>query len=62
MVPYQVYALGYVSEASLDAALPDAKSAPAVNSQGLFAKERSAADGRAPSEGQAQNSKEHIPK
>jgi len=46
----------YVSEVALDAALADARNAPAVNSQRLFTRVRSEADARAPSEPQAINS------
>jgi len=53
---------GYVSEASLDTALADAPSSTEVNSQRLFTRWRSEAAGRAPSEGQALNTPEHIQK
>jgi len=53
---------GYVSVAPLDAALPDARRSLAVNGQGPFTRESDNADGRAPSEGQALNTREHIQK
>ena len=52
---------GVVSEAPLGVALTDASIAPEVNGQRPFTRGRSKADGRAPPEEQALNTREHIP-